>query len=173
MANSYLLPEDPTNIDDPHYQGLVYTPEHGANQRGLEHKLAALDHGAAAAVFGTGMAALHAAFFTLLNAGDHAIVSNVVYMRVWGLLDNLLPAKLGIEVDFVDITDLDAVRRSAPPRGSSTPRSSRTPICASPTSRIWPASPTRPTPCSPSTPRSPRRRCYGRLSSAPTSPSTP
>ncbi|HET7328447.1 MAG TPA: PLP-dependent transferase [Nocardioidaceae bacterium] len=110
MANSYLLPEDPTSIDDPAYQGLVYTREHGANQRGLEVKLARLDHGEAAAVFGTGMAALSAAFFTLLNPGEHAIVSNVVYMRTWGLFDSLLPRKLGIEVDFVDITDLDAVR---------------------------------------------------------------
>jgi methionine-gamma-lyase len=115
MANSYQLPEDPTTLDDPGYGGLVYTREHGANQLGLEHKLAALDHGEAAAVFGTGMAALHAAFFTLLNPGDHAIVSNVTYMRVWGLFDSLLPAKLGIEVDFVDITDLDAVRAALRP----------------------------------------------------------
>ncbi len=115
MANSYLLPEDPTTIDDPGYDGLVYTREHGANQRGLEQKLARLDHGEAAAVFGTGMAALHGAFFTLLNPGDHAIVSNVVYMRVWGLFDSLLPAKLGIEVDFVDITDLDAVQAAVRP----------------------------------------------------------
>ena len=115
MANSYRLPEDPTTIDDPGYDGLVYTREHGANQLGLERKLAALDHGQAAAVFGTGMAALHAAFFTLLNPGDHAIVSNVVYMRVWGLFDSLLPAKLGIEVDFVDITDLTAVRAAVRP----------------------------------------------------------
>lgn len=69
MANSYLLPEDPTTIDDPGYDGLVYTREHGANQRGLEQKLARLDHGEAAAVFGTGMAALSGAFFTLLNPG--------------------------------------------------------------------------------------------------------
>jgi methionine-gamma-lyase len=110
MANSYRLPEDPTTLDDPDYGGLVYTREHGANQLGLERKLAALDHGEDAAVFGTGMAALHAAFFTLLNPGDHAIVSNVTYLRVWGLFDSLLPTKLGIEVDFVDITDLDAVR---------------------------------------------------------------
>ena len=115
MANSYLLPEDPTTIEDPGFDGLVYTREHGANQRGLEQKLARLDHGEAAAVFGTGMAALHAAFFTLLNPGDHAIVSNVVYMRVWGLFDSLLPAKLGIEVDFVDITDLGAVQESIRP----------------------------------------------------------
>ena len=42
-------------------------------------------------MFGTGMAALHAAFFTILNPGDHAIVSNVVYMRVAGLFDERVP----------------------------------------------------------------------------------
>ena len=110
MANSYRLPQDPSDIDEPGYQGLVYTREHGANQRGLEEKLAKLDHGDTAAVFGTGMAALHGAFFTILNPGDHAIVSNVVYMRVAGLFTDVFPQKLGIEVDFVDITDLDQVR---------------------------------------------------------------
>ena len=88
-------PRTRRTIDDPDFEGLVYTREHGANQRGLEEKLARLDHGEAAAVFGTGMAALHAAFFTILNPGDHAIVSNVVYMRVAGLFDKLFPAKLG------------------------------------------------------------------------------
>jgi cystathionine beta-lyase/cystathionine gamma-synthase len=115
MANSYLLPEDPTTLaaDDPDL--LVYTRESGANQLGLQAKLAALEHGEAAAVLGTGMAALHATFFTLLNPGDHAIVSNVVYMRTFGLFDTLLPTKLGIEVDLVDITDLDAVRAAVRP----------------------------------------------------------
>lgn len=115
MANSYRLPEDPSAIDDPGYQGLVYTREHGANQRGLEEKLAKLDHGEAAAVFATGMAALHAAFFTILNPGDHVIVSNVVYRRVAGLFADVFPKKLGIEVDVVDITDLDAVRAAVRP----------------------------------------------------------
>ena len=115
MANSYRLPRDPSDIDDPGYQGLVYTREHGANQRGLEEKLARLDHGQAAAVFATGMAALHAAFFTILDPGDHAIVSNVVYMRVAGLFTDVFPKKLGIEVDFVDITDLEQVRSAVRP----------------------------------------------------------
>jgi cystathionine beta-lyase/cystathionine gamma-synthase len=115
MANSYLLPEDPASIEDTDYAGLVYTREQGANQRGLEQKLAHLDHGEAAAVFGTGMAALSAAFVTLLGPGDHAIVSNVVYTRSWGLFASLLPKKLGVEVDFVDITDLDAVRAALRP----------------------------------------------------------
>ncbi|WP_328414668.1 PLP-dependent transferase [Micromonospora sp. NBC_00389] len=110
MANSYQLPHDPTDLDDTDPDTLVYTRESGANQLGLQAKLAAIEHGEAAAVFATGMAALHAAFFTLLNPGDHAIVSDVVYGRVFGLFGTLLPAKLGIDVDFVDITDLDAAR---------------------------------------------------------------
>lgn len=110
MSNSYRLPRDPSTLDDANPDTLVYTRESGANQLGLQTKLAVTEHGEAAAVFGTGMAALHAAFFSLLNPGDHVIVSNVVYTRVWGLFDSLLPTKLGIDVDFVDITDLDAVR---------------------------------------------------------------
>jgi canavanine-gamma-lyase len=76
MANSYQLPPDPTTLHDADPDALVYTRESGANQLGLQTKLAMLEHGEAAAVFATGMAALHAAFFTLLNPGDHAIVSN-------------------------------------------------------------------------------------------------
>jgi cystathionine beta-lyase/cystathionine gamma-synthase len=132
MANSYRLPADPSVIDDPGFDGLVYTREHGANQRGLEEKLAKLDHGEVAAVFGTGMAALHAAFFTILNPGDHAIVSNVVYMRVAGLFASVFPSKLGIEVDFVDITDLDAVRAAVRP----TTRLVHTEVVANPDLRV-------------------------------------
>ncbi len=110
MANSYRLPQDPTTLDGADVDALVYTRESGANQLGLQGKLARLEHGEAAAVLASGVAAAHAAFFTLLNPGDHAVVSNVVYLRVWGLFDSVLPAKMGIDVDFVDITDLDAVR---------------------------------------------------------------
>lgn len=115
MSNSYRLPHDPTTLDDSDPDALVYTRESGVNQLGLQTKLAALEHGEAAGVFGSGMAALHAVFFTLLNPGDHVIVSNVVYMRVWGLFESLLPKKLGIQVDFVDVTDLDAVRGAVRP----------------------------------------------------------
>lgn len=115
MANSYLLPDDPATLADDDPDLLVYTRESGANQLGLQDKLARLDHGEAAAVFATGMAALHATFFTVLNPGDHAVVSDVVYMRTHGLFSTLMPAKLGIEVDLVDITDLDAVRAAMRP----------------------------------------------------------
>jgi cystathionine beta-lyase/cystathionine gamma-synthase len=78
------------------------------------------------------MAALHAAFLTLLNLGDHAVVSNVVYTGVRELFTSLLPAKLGIEVDFVDITELDAVRAAV--RGST--RLIHTEVIANPDLRV-------------------------------------
>jgi len=115
MANSYRLPDDPSTLSDDDPDVLVYTRESGANQLALEAKLAATEHAEAAAVFATGVAALHATFFTLLNSGDHAVVSDVVYMRTFGLFDTLLPAKFGIEATFVDITDLDAVRAAVRP----------------------------------------------------------
>jgi cystathionine beta-lyase/cystathionine gamma-synthase len=132
LANSYQLPQDPTMLDESDPDVLVYTRGSGTTRLGLHTHLAALEHGEAAAVFGTGMAALHATFFTLLNPGDHAIVSNVVYMRAFGLFDTILPAKLGIDVDFVDITNLDDVRAAVRP----TTRLIHTEVIANPDLRI-------------------------------------
>jgi len=114
-SNSYRLPPDPDDIDDANPDFLIYGREAGANQVGLQEKLAGLERGESAAVFASGMAALHAAFFTVLDPGDHVIVSNIVYMGTWDLFARLLPAKNSIEVDFVDITDLDAVRAKVRP----------------------------------------------------------
>jgi methionine-gamma-lyase len=116
MANSYALPEDPSAMNwSDTTGGLVYTRHRGANQEALETKLAAADGGEAAAVFATGVAALHGIFFTLLRSGDHVIVSNVIYEAVWRLFSELLPDKYGIEATFVDVADLEAVRAAVRP----------------------------------------------------------
>jgi methionine-gamma-lyase len=115
MANSYALPEDPTGIDWSDTNGLFYTRNTGLNQLRLEEKLAALERGEAAAVFATGVAALHGIFFTLLQSGDHVVLSDVTYEAVWRLFSELLPEKYGITATFVDITDLDEVRAALRP----------------------------------------------------------
>ncbi len=115
MANSYALPEDPTGIDWSDTNGLFYTRNTGLNQLRLEEKLAALERGEAAAVFATGVAALHGIFFTLLQSGDHVVLSDVTYEAVWRLFSELLPEKYGITATFVDITDLDEVRAAMRP----------------------------------------------------------
>ena len=109
MANSYLLPEDPSGMDWSTADRLVYTRNGALNQTALQDKLAALEGGAAAAVFATGVAALHGTFFTLLRPGDHVVVSDVTYEAVWRLFDELLPERMGVEATFVDASDPAAV----------------------------------------------------------------
>ena len=115
MANSYLLPDDPSTMDWSSPDGLVYTRNQGHNQVCLEKKLAALEGCEAAAVFATGVAALHSIFFAFLKSGDHVIVSDVTYEAVWRLFAELLPERYGIEASFVDMGDLEAVRRAIRP----------------------------------------------------------
>ena len=115
MANSYRLPQDPASMDWSATDRLTYTRNGGANQQALETKLAAMDHGEAAAAFATGVAALHGVFFTLLKSGDHVVVSDVTYEAVWRLFAELFPERYGIEATFVDVGDLDAVRAAIRP----------------------------------------------------------
>jgi cystathionine beta-lyase/cystathionine gamma-synthase len=110
MANSYLLPEDPSTMDWSSPDGLTYTRNAGHNQVCLEKKLAAMEHGEEAAVFATGVAALHAIFFTFLKSGDHVVLGDVTYEAVWRLFAELLPERYGIEATFVDMGDLAAVQ---------------------------------------------------------------
>ncbi|MFM0358496.1 aminotransferase class I/II-fold pyridoxal phosphate-dependent enzyme [Paraburkholderia nemoris] len=115
MANSYQLPDDPSSLDWSDSQTLFYTRNSGHNQLCLERKLAAMERGEDAAVFGTGVAALHAIFFTFLKSGDHVVVSDVTYEAVWRLFSDLLPQRYGIEATFADISDLAAVRDAVRP----------------------------------------------------------
>jgi len=115
MANSYQLPDDPSALDWSDSQTLFYTRNSGHNQMCLERKLAALERGEDAAVFCTGVAALHAIFFTFLKSGDHVVVSDVTYEAVARLFGELLPQRYGIEATFVDISDLAAVQAAMRP----------------------------------------------------------
>jgi cystathionine beta-lyase/cystathionine gamma-synthase len=148
MANSYRLPEDPSDIDDPSYQGLVYTREHGANQRGLEEKLAKLDHGEVAAVFGTGMAALRAAFITILNPATTPSSPTSSTCASPASSPMCSPRSSGSRsTSSTSLTSTPCARPYDPTRGWCTPRSSLTLTSASPTSPPWRVSRTMPARC--------------------------
>jgi len=115
MANSYQLPEDPSEISWSATAGGLYTRNSGVNQVALEKKLAAFDDTEDAVALASGVAALHAVFFTHVRAGDHVVVSDVVYEATWRLWTELLPQRYGLEATFVDISDLDAVRAAMRP----------------------------------------------------------
>ena len=115
MANSYELPEDPSAISWSATAPGLYTRNTGVNQSALEAKLAALEGAEAAVALASGVAALHAVFFTHVRVGHHVLVSDVTYEATWRLWTELLPGRYGIEATFVDVTDLDAVRAAMRP----------------------------------------------------------
>ena len=75
------------------------------NMRALHGKLASLEHGEAALVFGSGMAAIHATLFSLLSPGDHAIFQNDLY----GGTHHAVTAEMArMNIDFTFISDVTA-----------------------------------------------------------------
>ena len=67
----------------------------------LEKRLAALDGGAAALAFASGMAAITAAIATICHSGQNFISSTSLYGGTWTLFTQTLK-KLGVEVRFFD-----------------------------------------------------------------------
>jgi cystathionine beta-lyase/cystathionine gamma-synthase len=132
LANSYALPDDPSEMSWSATDVPVYTRNTGVNQLALEKRLAVLDNGEDAVALASGVAALHAVFFTFLKSGDHVVVADVVYEATFRLFSELLPQKYGITATFVDTSDLDAVRNALRP----TTRLVHAETPANPTTRI-------------------------------------
>jgi cystathionine beta-lyase/cystathionine gamma-synthase len=115
MANSYALPDDPSELSWSGTGTPLYTRNGGANQKWLEEKLAALDGGDVAVALASGMAAVHGLFFAALRSGDHVVCSDNTYVGTYRLLTELLPAKYGITATLVDSSDPDAVAAAIRP----------------------------------------------------------
>jgi cystathionine gamma-synthase len=94
--------------------GHVYSRTSNPNRDSLERLLAALDGGAAAAVFASGQAATMSVFQSL-SAGDHVVAPTDTYFGTTKLLADVF-GPWGLEHTLVDFTDLDAVRRAMRPR---------------------------------------------------------
>src|SRR5215469_2086726 len=63
----------------------------------------------AAQAFASGMAAISGVFLAFARAGGHVVASTALYGGTYSLLRNVM-ARFGVETDFVDISDLGAVR---------------------------------------------------------------
>lgn len=132
MANSYALPEDPSEMSWSGTDAPIYTRNSGTNQQSVEAKMAIFEQGEEAVVLASGVAALHATFFTFLRTGDHAIVPDVSYEATWRLFKELLPERYGIQATFVDMSDPDAVAAAIQPNT----RLIHTEAIANPTTKV-------------------------------------
>ena len=93
--------------------GFEYARESNPNVAQLEAALAALEGGAAALTFASGMAATDA-FLSALPPDSHALIPLDVYHGVRLLAREFL-ARTGIRVDAVDVTDASAVVAAVKP----------------------------------------------------------
>jgi cystathionine gamma-lyase len=105
QSTTYVQP----SVDEYLSRGYSYSRSGNPTVRALELKLADLEGGADCACFGTGMAAVQAVMLAFLNAGEHAIVSDVAYGGTYRLATRVL-SRFGVEFTFADTSDPDAVR---------------------------------------------------------------
>ena len=132
FANSYELPEDPSGISWSGTDIPLYTRNGAVNQHALESKLALLEGAEDAVVLASGVAALHAVFFTFLCTGDHVVLADQTYEATYRLFTELLPEKYGITATLVDTSDLRAVRAAMRPETALV----HTETIANPTTRL-------------------------------------
>jgi len=95
------------------HKGYEYARTQNPTRAALEGNLAAIEGGAAAFAFASGMAAINA-ITSMLKSGDHVIVSNNVYGGTFRLFDKVL-TRYELSFSYVDTGDLDATARAFTP----------------------------------------------------------
>lgn len=80
----------------------------------FEERIAALEGAEDAFATASGMAAVNGALTSMLKAGDHVVSAKALFGSCLYILENIL-TRFGVEVTFVDGTDLDAWRAAMRP----------------------------------------------------------
>ncbi len=95
--------------------GNIYGRLTNSTQGVLEERIAALEGGVGALALAAGAAAVTYSILALAGAGDHIVAQNTIYGGSYNLLDQTLP-QYGIRTTFVDVHNLDAVKRAVEER---------------------------------------------------------
>ena len=93
---------------------FLYSRHWNPSNKYLADALAAMENTEAAWVTASGMAAITCTILQICNTGDHIISSLTTYGGTFAFLSNYLK-KFNIEVSFVNISDLDAVKKAIRP----------------------------------------------------------
>ncbi|WP_407360089.1 cystathionine gamma-synthase [Microbacterium sp. LBN7] len=95
-------------------EGFEYNRAGNPTRSSLETQLAALEGGANALSFASGLAAEDALLRGILKPGDHVLLGNDVYGGTYRLLTKVL-APWGIETTTVELADVEAIREAIRP----------------------------------------------------------
>lgn len=91
--------------------GYIYTRLGNPTTTVLENKIAALEEGEAGIAMSSGMGAISSTLWTILKAGDHVVTDKTLYGCTFALMNHGL-TKFGVEVTFVDTSNLDEVKKA-------------------------------------------------------------
>jgi cystathionine beta-lyase/cystathionine gamma-synthase len=94
--------------------GYDYSRVSNPTRDALQANLAALESGGHGMAFASGLAAIEALLKATLSAGDHLVCGADVYGGVDRMLRHVW-SRFGIDVDFVDTSDLEALRLAVRP----------------------------------------------------------
>ncbi|MGL6166672.1 MAG: methionine gamma-lyase [Fusobacteriaceae bacterium] len=94
--------------------GYIYSRLSNPTLTVAEEKLAILEEGEAALATASGMGAIASTMWTVLKAGDHVISDKTLYGCTFALMSHGL-TRFGIEVQFIDTSDLEAVKKAMKP----------------------------------------------------------
>lgn len=109
----YTLPDLDAldRILDGKESGFIYARDAHPNARGLAARLAEFEGAQWALATGSGMAAISAIVLANVERGQRLLASHRLYGRTTQLFQQELP-RLDVQTTFVDICDLDAVKRA-------------------------------------------------------------
>lgn len=99
--------------DGSYSRGFMYTRNDNPNRKALEEGVASLEGGAVAAAFASGSGATMS-IFQALSPGDHVLAHEDAYYGTTRLLREIF-LRWGLEADFVDMSDLTAVKKALRP----------------------------------------------------------
>ena len=97
------------------HQGYEYSRSQNPTRFAFERAVADLEGAAAGFAFASGLAAI-ACVLEMLDAGDHLIASDDLYGGTFRLLDKVRRRSAGLDISFVNLSDLDAVRAAMRPQ---------------------------------------------------------
>jgi len=96
------------------HKGFEYARSQNPTRFAFERAVADLESGTAAFAYASGLAAI-ANVFELLDAGAHIVATDDIYGGTFRLLERVRKRSAGLQVSFVDFTDLAAVEAAIRP----------------------------------------------------------
>ena len=109
-APIYLSTTFERDIEGTYSRGFMYTRNDNPNRKTLERGVSMLEAGEAAAAFASGTGATMS-ILQALSPGDHVLAHEDAYYGTSRLIRQIF-VRWGLEVDFVDMSDLAAVKES-------------------------------------------------------------